>query len=118
MTSNGCTALDLSIRKGHTSVVKRLVWAGATSERLPSPLADVTRFAVAVFFDHAALVEFNLCCFGARLTPGHPLQAFGSSTFNRDSRRIESFLVPCARAENYFRPLAAARKMLHMLLRQ
>ena len=68
--------------------------------------------------EHAALVEFNLCCFGARLTPGHPLQAFGSSTFNRDSRRIESFLVPCACAENYFKPLAAARTTLHMLLRQ
>ena len=101
------------------SVVKRLVWAGATSGRLPSPpLADVTRFAVAVFSDHAALVEFNLCCFGARRTPGHPLQAFGSSTFNRDSRRIESFLVPCACAENYFQPLAAARTTLLMLMRQ
>ena len=78
----------------------------------------MTRFAVAVFSDHAALVEFNLCCFSARHTLGHPLQAFGSSTFNRDSRRIESFLVPCARAENYFRPLAAARKTLHLLLHQ
>ena len=78
----------------------------------------MTRFAVAVFADHAALVEFNLCCFSARRTPDHPLQAFGSSTFNRDSRRVESFLVPCARAENYFQPLATARKTLRMLLRR
>ena len=102
------------------TVVKRLVWAGATSGRLPSPpLEDVTRFAVAVFSDHAALVEFNLCCFGARRTPGHPLQAFGSSAFDLYRRQIESFLVPCSQVKkDYFRPLAAARTTLHMLLRQ
>ena len=62
-TSDGCTAIIWASQVGHTEIVKRLVWAGATSERLPYPLAEVTRFAVGVFSDHVALVEFNVCCF-------------------------------------------------------
>ena len=58
------------------------------------------------------------CSVGGRRTPGHPLQAFGSSAFDLYRRQIESFLVPCSQAKkDYFRPLAAARKTLLMLLR-
>ena len=102
--------------------MKRLVWAGATFAKceacVTSPRCAI-KLTESVFSDHTALVEFNLCCFGGRRTPGHPLQAFGSSAYDFYRRQIESYLVPCAPAKKfYFRPLASARKTLSMLMVQ
>ena len=81
--------------------------------------AGVVRFAVSVFSDHLAVVEFNLCCLRARRRGGaaHPLRAFGSAAFDMYRRQIESFLVPCGPAETYFWPCMEARRSLHALLR-
>ena len=85
------TALVIAILNDHTEIVRMLL-AHRNIERISS-------FAINVFADFRAFVEFCLCCFGGRRTPGHPLQAFGSSAYDFYRSHIKSFLVPCSGRE-------------------
>jgi len=74
-----------------------------------SQIEKIERFAIQTMADHAAMVEFKICVFGARNTEFHALH--GMSSNGTDALLcIESFLVPCR--PNSFDPLVAGRKAL------
>ena len=100
---------------GSVECAKLLVWAGADpSGRIRasegSMLPQIRVFATQVVADHAAFVEFVLCCFGARRSADHSLYCFGSRDYSLCLHQIESYLAPCNAEAGHCR--TAARRGL------
>ena len=92
---------EVCIAHSYNSVesAKVLVWAGfdptGNDEGRSIPVPPPIRlFAKTIISDHAAFVEFVVCCFGSRRSPKHPLQRIGAGNYPICIHQIESYLVP------------------------